>query len=204
MSDFGCLELFTTGITAIDAISRVGPGLIIGARDTYKSTVAIDAMINQDAWYCIYVRVGQETLSMAQVSGADESAALEFNSATVGLALDLETFYLGVVLSWSVINTNLNWPIPVGSGYAGPVINAVSAPVVGIGQVEMSDFRCLESFADITAIDTSSIGGRISDKSTVRLIVLLIKTLVIILRPRAESLLWQCSLLALPNTRANR
>ena len=165
------------------------------AEQTYSMVVA-----NQ--WWSLIFGLAFMFSHHMWIGGADERAALEFIIATV--ALDLETFYVGVVLSWSVINTNLNWPIPVGSGYAGPVINAVSAPVVGIGQVEMSDFRCLESFADITAIDTSSIGGRISDKSTVRLIVLLIKTLVIILRPRAESLLWQCSLLALPNTRANR
>ena len=93
MSDFGCLKLFATSITVIDAmmipISGIGLELIIGARILDKSIVAVDSMIDQDACYWIYALDGQEALVMAQVikpldschalaifvmSGADESA----------------------------------------------------------------------------------------------------------------------------------
>lgn len=86
---------------------------------------------------------------------ADESAALELADATLGLAFNLETFYigLGLVSSW---RTNLNTPIPVSRGYAGRCMNALGAPVGGM-HTEMSDFRCLGPFeAGITAIDAMS------------------------------------------------
>ena len=51
MSDFRCLELSANGITAIDAIIEMDPELIIGSRDTAKSAVAIDRIIDQDACY---------------------------------------------------------------------------------------------------------------------------------------------------------
>ena len=49
---------------------------------------------------------------------------LEFINATLGLALDLETSSIGVVLSSSII-TNLNKPIPLSSGYSGQTINVI-------------------------------------------------------------------------------
>ena len=51
MSDFRCLELSANGITAIDAMIEMDPELIIGSRDTAKSAVAIDRIIDQDACY---------------------------------------------------------------------------------------------------------------------------------------------------------
>ena len=63
-----CLELVhdsTIGTTALDAIIHIismGLELIIGARQTGKSMIAIDGIIVQDACNCIYVRVGQKTL----------------------------------------------------------------------------------------------------------------------------------------------
>ena len=81
---------------------------------------------------------------MALVSSTDDSAALEFDSAT-GLALNPETSSIGVVLSPSVMTTNhLNKPIPVSSGYAGLKIITFGALGGGIGQVEMSYFHGLE------------------------------------------------------------
>ena len=78
MSDFHCLESpapdtsswrsvhspSATGTTAINAMinSLMGPELIIGALDTNQSTLAIDNIISQDTYYCIYVRFGQKTL----------------------------------------------------------------------------------------------------------------------------------------------
>lgn len=63
-----------TGITAIDALIPIGRGqreLIIGDRQTGKTAVAIDTIINQKGkdLICIYVAVGQKKSSVAQVVG---------------------------------------------------------------------------------------------------------------------------------------
>lgn len=61
-----------TGITAIDAITPIGRGqreLIIGDRQTGKTAIAIDAIINQKDQnvYCIYVAIGQKNSTVAQI-----------------------------------------------------------------------------------------------------------------------------------------
>jgi len=61
-----------TGIKAIDAMIPIGRGqreLIIGDRNTGKTAVAIDTIINQkkENVYCIYVAIGQKTSRVAQV-----------------------------------------------------------------------------------------------------------------------------------------
>jgi len=62
-----------TGITAIDSITPIGCGqreLIIGDRQTGKTTIAVDTIINQKAFgylYCIYVAVGQKKSTVAQI-----------------------------------------------------------------------------------------------------------------------------------------
>jgi F-type H+-transporting ATPase subunit alpha len=63
-----------TGIKAIDALVPIGRGqreLIIGDRQTGKTTLAIDAIINQhkDDVLCIYVAIGQKLSSVAQTVG---------------------------------------------------------------------------------------------------------------------------------------
>ncbi|MGE0058027.1 MAG: F0F1 ATP synthase subunit alpha [Dehalococcoidia bacterium] len=63
-----------TGIKAIDAMIPVGRGqreLIIGDRSTGKSTIAIDAIINQKGGdlVCIYVAIGQKASKVAQLVG---------------------------------------------------------------------------------------------------------------------------------------
>ena len=101
------------------------------------------------------------------------SKLIEFDSATLGLVLNLDTSYVGVVLYSSWRNTNfINKPIPVGSGYAGRYINAVGAPVFGTGQVEMSYFRGLEPSTTAIipigrGVGPGLIGARFTDKSTV-------------------------------------
>ncbi len=70
-------EPMQTGIKAIDAMIPIGRGqreLIIGDRQTGKSAVAIDAIINQKEFYergepvfCIYVAIGQKASTVAQV-----------------------------------------------------------------------------------------------------------------------------------------
>jgi len=62
-----------TGITAIDSITPIGCGqreLIIGDRQTGKTTIAVDTIINQKAFgylYCIYVAIGQKKSTVAQI-----------------------------------------------------------------------------------------------------------------------------------------
>ena len=98
-----------TGLKAIDAMVPVGRGqreLIIGDRQTGKTAVAIDAIINQKGTgvKCIYVAVGQKNSSVAAVqrkleehgamehtiivhAGASDSAALQFIAPYSGCAM---------------------------------------------------------------------------------------------------------------------
>jgi len=76
-------EPLQTGIKAIDAIIPIGRGqreLIIGDRQTGKTSIAIDAMINQKGSdvICIYVSIGQRKTSVLQVIRAlEEAGAME-------------------------------------------------------------------------------------------------------------------------------
>jgi F-type H+-transporting ATPase subunit alpha len=68
----GVHEPLQTGIKAIDAMTPIGRGqreLIIGDRQTGKTAIAIDAIINQKNTdvYCIYVAIGQKQSTVAQV-----------------------------------------------------------------------------------------------------------------------------------------
>jgi F-type H+-transporting ATPase subunit alpha len=95
-------EPLQTGIKAIDAITPIGRGqreLIIGDRQTGKTAIAIDAIINQRAnWEsgdparqvkCIYVSVGQKGSTTAQVRQALEDAgAMEYTTIVVAPASD--------------------------------------------------------------------------------------------------------------------
>jgi F-type H+-transporting ATPase subunit alpha len=78
-------EPLQTGIKAIDAMIPIGRGqreLIIGDRQTGKSTVAIDTIINQKEFYeagqpvyCIYVAMGQKGSTVAATVKVLEEAA---------------------------------------------------------------------------------------------------------------------------------
>jgi F-type H+-transporting ATPase subunit alpha len=82
-------EPLQTGIKAIDAMIPIGRGqreLIIGDRQTGKTAVAIDTIINQKEFfdagqpvYCIYVAIGQKASTVAQVVKAlDERGAMPY------------------------------------------------------------------------------------------------------------------------------
>jgi F-type H+-transporting ATPase subunit alpha len=85
-------EPLQTGIKAIDAMTPIGRGqreLIIGDRQTGRTAIAIDTIINQrDDWAsgdpkrqvkCIYVAVGQKASTVAEVVGAlEEHGALDY------------------------------------------------------------------------------------------------------------------------------
>ncbi len=102
-------EPLTTGIKAIDALVPIGRGqreLIIGDRQTGKTTVAIDAIINQKGQdvKCIYVAIGQKASSVANVVGALEAAgAMEYTTivtanAAESSALQFLAPYAGVTM----------------------------------------------------------------------------------------------------------
>jgi len=65
-------EPLQTGIKAIDALTPIGRGqreLIIGDRKTGKTTIAVDAIMNQagEDVYCFYVAIGQKRSTVAQI-----------------------------------------------------------------------------------------------------------------------------------------
>jgi F-type H+-transporting ATPase subunit alpha len=77
-------EPLQTGITAIDAMIPIGRGqreLIIGDRQTGKTSIALDTIINQksESVVCVYVAIGQKASSVAQaVTTLQEKGALEY------------------------------------------------------------------------------------------------------------------------------
>ena len=102
-------EPLQTGIKAIDALVPIGRGqreLIIGDRQTGKTTVAIDTIINQKGQdvICIYVAIGQKQSTVAQVvkkleeygamdytivvnAGASDAAALQYLAPYAGVTM---------------------------------------------------------------------------------------------------------------------
>ncbi len=92
-------EPLQTGIKAIDAMIPIGRGqreLIIGDRQTGKTAVAIDAIINQKEFYdkgqpvfCIYVAIGQKASTVASVAATLEKAgALKYSVIVSASASD--------------------------------------------------------------------------------------------------------------------
>ncbi|WP_203291194.1 F0F1 ATP synthase subunit alpha [Maricaulis parjimensis] len=95
-------EPMATGIKAIDAMIPVGRGqreLIIGDRQTGKTAIALDTILNQKAinegddesakLYCIYVAVGQKRSTVAQiVKVLEENGALDYTIVVAATASD--------------------------------------------------------------------------------------------------------------------
>jgi F-type H+-transporting ATPase subunit alpha len=95
-------EPLQTGLKSVDAMTPIGRGqrqLIIGDRQTGKTAVAIDTIINQrENWAsgdpqqqvrCIYVAVGQKGSTIASVRGAlEEAGALEYTTIVAAPASD--------------------------------------------------------------------------------------------------------------------
>jgi len=84
-----------TGIKAIDAMIPIGRGqrqLIIGDRNTGKTTIAIDTIVNQTDVICIYVAIGQKTSKIAQlVAKLKEHDALKHTIIIAASASDSAT-----------------------------------------------------------------------------------------------------------------
>ncbi len=107
-----------TGIKAIDALIPIGRGqreLIIGDRQTGKTTIAIDAIINQKGknLVCVYVAIGQKLSTVANtvaileqygamdhtivvVAGAEDPAPLQYLAPYAGVAMGEEVMENGV------------------------------------------------------------------------------------------------------------
>ena len=95
-------EPMQTGLKAIDALIPIGRGqreLVIGDRQTGKTAVVIDAILNQKEinagddeaakLYCIYVAIGQKRSSVAQiVKTLEENGALEYSVVVAATASD--------------------------------------------------------------------------------------------------------------------
>jgi len=118
-----------TGIKAIDALIPIGRGqreLIIGDRQTGKSALAVDTIINQkgEGLVCIYVAIGQKLSTVAKVvavleqhgamehtivvvAGAAESAALQFLAPYAGCAMGEEIMENGVRIGGQLVKDAL-------------------------------------------------------------------------------------------------
>ncbi|UFP94131.1 F0F1 ATP synthase subunit alpha [Gloeobacter morelensis] len=116
-------EPLATGITAIDAMIPIGRGqreLIIGDRQTGKTTIAIDTILNQKGKgvVCVYVAIGQKASTVAQIvevlrsrgaleytiivaANANEPAALQYLAPYTGCTLGEYVMYTGLTLPGS-------------------------------------------------------------------------------------------------------
>ena len=95
-------EPMQTGLKSIDSLIPIGRGqreLIIGDRQTGKTAVAIDAIINQKKinessdekkkLYCVYVAIGQKRSTVAQITKTlEEAGALEYTTIIAATASD--------------------------------------------------------------------------------------------------------------------
>ncbi len=97
-------EPMATGLKAIDAMIPIGRGqreLIIGDRQTGKTAVALDTILNQKSYndeagddeskklYCVYVAVGQKRSTVAQlVKRLEESGAIDYSIVVAATASD--------------------------------------------------------------------------------------------------------------------
>lgn len=87
-------EPLQTGITAIDAMTPIGRGqreLIIGDRQTGKTAIAIDTILNQKGKdvICIYCAIGQKTSSVAQlVKTLEDNGALDYTIIVSATAIE--------------------------------------------------------------------------------------------------------------------
>jgi len=118
-----------TGIKAIDALIPIGRGqreLIIGDRQTGKTAIAIDAIINQkgQGLVCIYVAIGQKLSTVAQtvatlekygamehtivvVAGAEDPAPLQYLAPYAGAAMGEEIMEVGVKVDGKLVKDAL-------------------------------------------------------------------------------------------------
>ncbi len=106
-----------TGIKIIDALIPIGRGqreLIIGDRQTGKTTIALDTIINQKNYndsalenekvYCVYVAIGQKQSSVARIIRMlEENDAMEYTTVVVATAAETATMQYVAPYAGSVI-----------------------------------------------------------------------------------------------------
>lgn len=172
------------GLKAVDAMIPIGRGqreLIIGDRQTGKTAIAIDTIINQrrcfeagDPIYCIYVAIGQASTVAALVETLRRHGAMDYTVVVAATAADsaaMQYFapFAGAAIGASISATRapcargLRRPFEAGRGLPRGVARA--APSVGPRSLPGRHFylhsRLLERAAKI--IDQQEVAERMND-----------------------------------------
>ena len=183
-----------TGITSIDAMIPVGRGqreLIIGDRQTGKTAIAIDTIINQKGkdLICIYVAIGQKKAAVARtvgilerhgamehtiivVAAADESAALQYIAPYSGCAIGEEFMETGrdaLIIyddlskhAWAYRQVSLLLRRPPGrEAYPGDVFYLHSRLLERAARLANKYVITKKSFASELAMESDSVNGKV-------------------------------------------
>jgi F-type H+/Na+-transporting ATPase subunit alpha len=183
-----------TGIKSIDSMIPVGRGqreLIIGDRQTGKTAIAIDAIINQKGknLVCIYVAIGQKKAAVARtvgileragamehtivlVAAADESAALQYIAPYSGCAMGEEFMETGrdaLVIyddlskhAWAYRQVSLLLRRPPGrEAYPGDVFYLHSRLLERAARLANKYVITKKEFAAEEAAETDSVDGKV-------------------------------------------
>jgi F-type H+-transporting ATPase subunit alpha len=183
-----------TGIKSIDAMIPVGRGqreLIIGDRQTGKTAIAIDTIINQKGkdLTCIYVAIGQKKAAIARtvgilerhgamdhtiivVAAADESAALQYIAPYSGCAIGeefLETGRDALIIyddlskhAWAYRQVSLLLRRPPGrEAYPGDVFYLHSRLLERAARLANKYVIVKKDFADALASDKDGVNGKV-------------------------------------------
>ncbi len=183
-----------TGIKSIDAMIPVGRGqreLIIGDRQTGKTAIAIDTIINQKGkdLTCIYVAIGQKKAAVARtvgileragamehtiivVAAADESAALQYIAPYSGCAIGeefLETGRDALIIyddlskhAWAYRQVSLLLRRPPGrEAYPGDVFYLHSRLLERAARLANKYVIVGKEFADSVASEKAAINGKV-------------------------------------------
>ncbi len=183
-----------TGIKAIDSMIPIGRGqreLIIGDRQTGKTALAIDTIINQKGknLVCIYVAIGQKKAQVARTQGilerhgamehtiivvasADEAAALQYIAPYAGCAIGEEFMETGrdaLVIyddlskhAWAYRQVSLLLRRPPGrEAYPGDVFYLHSRLLERAARLSTNYVIVKKGFADAEAAPTDGVDGRL-------------------------------------------
>jgi len=183
-----------TGIKSIDAMIPIGRGqreLIIGDRQTGKTAIAIDTIINQKGkdLICIYVAIGQKKAAIARtvgilerdgamehtivvVAAADESAALQYIAPYSGCAIGeefLETGRDALIIyddlskhAWAYRQVSLLLRRPPGrEAYPGDVFYLHSRLLERAARLANKYALVKKDFADSLASEKDSVNGKV-------------------------------------------
>ena len=136
-------EPLQTGIKSIDAMVPIGRGqreLVIGDRQTGKTTVCIDTILNQKEFYdagepvyCIYVAIGQKASTVAGIAKTlEDKGAMAYTTIVAANASDpIATFFVPVVFATNASEpiALLSYPVVFASKASEPIA-LLSPPVV--------------------------------------------------------------------------